>query len=156
MSHSTHHFDTECASHPDCPLCRRIVEHRDAASPFVIHEFEHSLFVVGEHQFHEGYAQLWFKRHVREIHELDISLQTALFGELMAATQALVKTFEPWKMNHACYGNQVQHIHWHLFPRYDSRPDHLQHPWLHADEFKNHAIEAAQAATLARSIRCNL
>jgi diadenosine tetraphosphate (Ap4A) HIT family hydrolase len=97
-----------------------------------------------------------FKQHVRELHELKLEMQGALFAELMTATRAIAATFGPWKMNHSCYGNQVPHIHWHIFPRYDSEPDHLNHPWLHADEFKQHEIDAAQAQEIARSIRDNL
>ena len=74
----------------------------------------------------------------------------------MAATNALVQTFHPWKMNHACYGNAEAHVHWHLFPRYDTRSDHRNNPWLHAAEFKDHLIEVQTAQALARRVRGNL
>ena len=58
-----------------------------------------------------------------------------MFAELMAAGRAVADAFRPWKMNYSCYGNQVPHVHWHLFPRYESDPDRLQQPWAHADRF---------------------
>jgi diadenosine tetraphosphate (Ap4A) HIT family hydrolase len=140
----------------NCPLCERIAQFANGDHPHFIHEFEYSYLLVGDHQYHKGYCVLLFKQHVRELHDLEPSVQSALFSELMTATQTIAKTFEPWKMNHSCYGNQVPHIHWHIFPRYDSQPDHLNHPWLHADEFKQHEIDATQAREIARSIRHHL
>ena len=93
---------------------------------------------------------------MRELHELEPSAHLALSGELMTAGRAVVETFGPWKMNYACYGNLDPHVHWHLFPRYDSEPDHLHHPWLRAAEFKDHLIDAEAARELAARIRANL
>jgi diadenosine tetraphosphate (Ap4A) HIT family hydrolase len=74
----------------------------------------------------------------------------------MRAGGALVKTFKPWKMNYSCYGNVDPHIHWHLFPRYDSETDHLNHPWLHAAKFTEHLIDAETAQDLAAMVKANL
>jgi diadenosine tetraphosphate (Ap4A) HIT family hydrolase len=93
---------------------------------------------------------------VRELHELTPIVQTALFAELMTATRAIADTFRPWKMNHSCYGNQVPHIHWHIFPRYDTERDHLNHPWLHVDQFKHHEIDANTARELAQRVQAHL
>jgi len=45
----------------------------------------------------------------------------------------------------ACYGDAEPHVHWHLFPRYDTLPDHRRNPWLHCDEFRAHQIDTASA-----------
>lgn len=140
---------------PTCSICQRIALWQSGQNPYFIHEFEHSLF-VGDHQFHRGYALLLLKDHVRELHELQPTIQVALFQELMTAGRALVDSFKPWKMNYSCYGNLDPHIHWHLFPRYDSEPDHLNQPWLHASEFKDHLIDAETARELAAQIKANL
>lgn len=139
-----------------CKICQRIALSRNGNNPSFIHEFDHSILVVGDHQFHPGYALLLLKDHVRELHELGSSVQVALFQELMKAGRAIVDTFDPWKMNYSCYGNADPHIHWHLFPRYDSEPDHRNHPWLHADEFADHLIDAETARGLAERIRAKL
>ena len=139
-----------------CSICRRVTLWRDGSNPHFIHEFENSILVVGDHQFHRGYSLLLLKEHVRELHELDPPVQAALFRELMTAGRALVATFRPWKMNYSCYGNVDPHIHWHLFPRYDTEPDHLNHPWLHAPEFDAHRVDADAARAIAERIRANL
>lgn len=141
---------------PACSICQRVSLWRSEENPFFIHEFKNSIFVVGDHQFHRGYSLLLLKEHVRELHELGSSIQVELFQELMAAGRALVDTFNPWKMNYSCYGNVDPHIHWHLFPRYEKEPDHLNHPWLHASEFKDHLIDSATARKLGEMIKANL
>jgi diadenosine tetraphosphate (Ap4A) HIT family hydrolase len=139
-----------------CSICQRISLWQSGESPYFIHEFKNSIFVVGDHQFHRGYSLLLLKEHVRELHELTPAIQSELFRELMSAGRALVDTFHPWKMNYSCYGNLDPHIHWHLFPRYDSEPDHLNHPWLHAGEFKDHLIDSVAARQLAERIQAKL
>jgi diadenosine tetraphosphate (Ap4A) HIT family hydrolase len=139
-----------------CSICERVSLWRSGNSPYFIHEFERSIFIVGDHQFHRGYSLLLLKDHVRELHELEPSVQVILFRELMVAGRALVDTFNPWKMNYSCYGNVDPHIHWHLFPRYDSEPDHLNHPWLHAAKFKDHLIDSEAARSLGERIKINL
>lgn len=79
------------------------------------------------------------------MHELDPAVFLALSGELLRAGRAIAEAFKPWKMNYSCYGNVDPHIHWHLFPRYESDPDHQNHPWLHAARFKDHTIDAEAA-----------
>jgi diadenosine tetraphosphate (Ap4A) HIT family hydrolase len=138
-------------------MCRRTAAIlTEDGSPFLIHEFEHSVFVVGDHQFFRGYCLLLFKGHARELHELKTNVQVALFAELMIAGRAVADTFKPWKMNYSCYGNVVPHIHWHLFPRYDLDPHREQVPWFYAGEFENHLINAPTARNTAAKIKENL
>ncbi|HMP17684.1 MAG TPA: hypothetical protein PKD72_11720, partial [Gemmatales bacterium] len=37
---------------------------------------------------------------------------------------------KPRKINYEWLGNQVPHLHWHLFPRQSEDPHHLQAVWL--------------------------
>ena len=139
-----------------CSICRRVSLWQDGENPHFIHEFEHSIFVLGDHQFHKGYSLLLLKEHVRELHELEPNVQVALFQELMAAARAVSAAFKPWKMNYSCYGNVDPHIHWHLFPRYDSEPDYLNHPWLHSAEFKDYPVDSETARELGEKIKAHL
>jgi diadenosine tetraphosphate (Ap4A) HIT family hydrolase len=139
-----------------CTICRRVSLWRGGRNPYFIHEFKHSIFVVGDHQFHRGYSLLLLKEHVRELHELEEAVFMALSQELLQAGRAIVETFNPWKMNYSCYGNVDPHTHRHLFPRYESEPDHLNHPWLHASELKGHLIDTVTAQDLGKRIKEHL
>jgi diadenosine tetraphosphate (Ap4A) HIT family hydrolase len=140
----------------ECLICERIRRWRAGDNPYVIAEFTHSVFVVGDHQFHRGYCLLLLKEHVRELHELSPVVQQALFEELMRSGRAVFEAFEPWKMNYACYGNAEEHVHWHIFPRYDSESDHRRNPWLHSAEFTNHLLSPDQAREIASRVQDRL
>lgn len=144
------------AMNDSCRICDRVALWRGGRSPYFIHEFEHSIFVVGDHRFHKGYCLLLLKDHVRELHDLAPPVQSALFRELMTAGEALVSVFKPWKMNYSCYGNADPHVHWHLFPRYADDPERESHPWLHSPEFKEHLVDEATAREYSERIRAGL
>jgi diadenosine tetraphosphate (Ap4A) HIT family hydrolase len=140
----------------DCLICKRVEWWRRGENPYFVREFEHSILVVGDHQFHRGYCLVLLKEHVRELHELDPLVQGGLWQEVMCAGQAVVRAFQPWKMNYACYGNAEPHVHWHLFPRYDTEPDHTRNPWLHCDQFKQHRVTHDAARQLVERVRAEL
>jgi len=139
-----------------CPLCARAARCASGEERHLVHEFRHSFLLVGDHQYHKGYCVLVHKQHVREIHNLPDEIQQAHFRELMASARAIEGAFTPWKLNFSCYGNQVPHIHWHIFPRYEDDPDRLHQPWFHSDEFARRTISPDQAAALAQVLRKHL
>ena len=44
--------------------------------------------------------------------------------------RAIERAFHPRKVNYELLGNQVPHLHWHLFPRYDHDPEVLKPVWF--------------------------
>lgn len=139
----------------DCLICDRVLMAREGRNPYLIAEMEHSFFVVGDHQFHDGYSLVLLKDHVREPYDLPSDVQTQQFGEVMRAARALSATFRPWKLNYACYGNFEPHVHWHIFARYEDDPDRTSNPWLHADRFGDRVITSDEARKVATRIRAN-
>lgn len=105
-----------------CLICERVAFAKQGRNPHLIAEMEHSYFVVGDHQFHRGYALVLLKEHVREPFDLPDGVQGEHFVEVMRAAKALQATFDPWKLNFSCYGNAEPHVHWHLVPRYKDDP----------------------------------
>lgn len=135
----------------NCNICKRLKQF--ASDPALVYEFPNSVLLLGNHQYFQGYCILLYKRHVRELHELDSDTQAALNRELMISTASVAETVKPWKMNHACLGNQDQHIHWHIIPRHESEADRHCNPWKHADEFERWIISEPQQRELAAKIR---
>jgi len=115
---------------------------------------EHTYFVVGDHQFHEGYALVLLKEHIREPFELSPEVQREHFAEVMRAAKALQDTFRPWKLNYSCYGNAEPHVHWHIFPRYEGDPNR-GNPWRDAARFSERSITPEQAREIAARVRGN-
>ncbi len=137
----------------DCLICERLSMWEANTNPYFIHEFPHSIFVVGDHQYFRGYSLLLYKQHVRELHDLPQEVQTTLFQEVMVATNAIVQTFQPYKMNHLSAGNAEPHVHWHLLPRRADEESPNHHPFVHVDQFNNYRITADEAQRIAARIR---
>jgi diadenosine tetraphosphate (Ap4A) HIT family hydrolase len=137
----------------DCPLCRQVARFRAAENPFFIHEFEHTIAILCDHQFYPGYSIVVLKDHVRDMHELPTEVQQGVFSDVMRMGAAVQAQYRPWKMNYACYGNQDPHIHWHIIPRYESDPQHRAQPWVNSALFDQAKISEAQAEVLSKELR---
>lgn len=141
-------------------ICERVDLFKKGENPYLIHEFENSYFVIGDHQFYQGYSLLLFKMHVRELHELSEQEYLGLSHELLVASKAIHKTFSPWKMNHQCLGNKDQHVHWHIVPRYESDKYHKTLPmtdYMKGEvDLSKYIIDHTEAKRLATLVRENL
>ena len=62
-------------------------------------------------------------------------------------TQALETCFTPHKLNYELLGNQVPHLHWHLFPRYRHDSDALKPVWLALDRAERDNAERQRLET---------
>ena len=71
-----------------------------------------------------GYSiVIWRGRHVAEPTELDPEEAAAYWRELLRVGRALEERFEPVKLNYELLGNSLPHLHTHVMPRYDGRPE---------------------------------
>ncbi len=139
-----------------CPLCDRVIQCQNKSYQYLIHEFKHSYFVLGEHQFYEGYSLLVAKDHYREMTDLPAVIQGEFFQEMMLASKVIEQTFKPTKMNMCSLGNVVPHLHWHFFPRYQTDPDFKNPPWLQMHLFDSAKISPAAAFPLIQKIRAQM
>lgn len=139
-----------------CPLCEREQLLRQGAYPYLIHEFEHSWWLLGEHQYYDGYSVLLLKGHAREMTELPAQRSQAVFGELLRAQACVERALAPFKMNLCSLGNVVDHVHWHLFPRYQNDPKRENPPWLQMGEFSSKNISPEQAQVTIEKFRSSL
>ena len=56
--------------------------------------------------------------------------------------RAIEETFRPLKLNYELLGNQVPHLHWHLFPRSADDAERLKPVWLALDRAERDEAEA--------------
>jgi diadenosine tetraphosphate (Ap4A) HIT family hydrolase len=64
------------------------------------------------------------------LYHLDDESRRAYYDEMCDVASTIARVFNPRKMNYELLGNQVPHLHWHLFPRYSDDPDFLKPVWL--------------------------
>ena len=136
-----------------CLLCDRIEAIKKNEYPFLIHEFEESYLLLGEHQFYKGYCVLLSKSHFREMTDMPRDRREKLFHEMMIAHQAIQNVFRPKKMNLSSLGNVVDHIHWHFFPRYESDPNFKNPPWLQMKDFDGAKPTQEEAREVMRMLK---
>ncbi len=115
---------------PDCLFCRRL-----AALPAedMVWQFPQSAAFLGPWQFYHGYCVLVARNHATELSGLEETVRRAYLDELCLLARAIEECFHPHKLNYELLGNQVPHLHWHLFPRSAADPDALKPVWLALD-----------------------
>jgi diadenosine tetraphosphate (Ap4A) HIT family hydrolase len=116
-----------------CPFCdklARLVRLADLPADELIWQTPNSVVLLGPWQFFHGYCILVARKHVAELHHLNSDERNAFVDDLCRLAAAIEAEFQPRKLNCELLGNQVPHLHWHLFPRYRSDVNHLQAVWL--------------------------
>jgi diadenosine tetraphosphate (Ap4A) HIT family hydrolase len=118
---------------PDCSFCRQLAGLDPLPEAGLVWRFPHSLAVLGRWQFYRGYCVLIARRHARELHDLADHERRGYLEEMCLLARAIAEGLRPHKLNYELLGNQVPHLHWHLFPRALDDPARLDPVWLAVD-----------------------
>lgn len=65
-----------------------------------------------------GFCRVIWNAHVKEMTDLAIEDRSTLMRAVCQVEAALREVMQPEKINLACLGNMVPHLHWHLIPRF--------------------------------------
>lgn len=65
-----------------------------------------------------GLCRVIWNAHVKEMTDLAIEDRSTLMRAVCQVEAALREIMQPEKINLACLGNMVPHLHWHLIPRF--------------------------------------
>jgi diadenosine tetraphosphate (Ap4A) HIT family hydrolase len=96
----------------------------------LVWQFPNGVALLGPWQYYHGYCVLVSRRHATELSGLPAEERRAYLDEMCLLARAIEECFRPRKVNYELLGNQVPHLHWHLFPRYSYDPDTLRPVWL--------------------------
>jgi diadenosine tetraphosphate (Ap4A) HIT family hydrolase len=144
-------------SDPACPFCMKLARPDLVASDELVWTFPHSVALLGPWQFYHGYCLVVSRTHARELGDLPDDERRAYLDEMCLVARAISQAFAPHKLNYELLGNQVPHLHWHLFPRPADDPAGLAPVWLaldaaERDEALNRRLQTgpeSRAATVA-------
>lgn len=140
----------------DCEICRRIDSCRDGTHPGLIAEMDTGFAVLGDSQFFLGYSLLLCKQPVTELDELDPETRLRHLQEMSQLADAVRRVVTPHKLNYEALGNQVHHLHWHVFPRRLSDPDPRMPVWgqmPQSDEAVKYRFDPTRHAGLVADLR---
>jgi diadenosine tetraphosphate (Ap4A) HIT family hydrolase len=142
----------------DCPFCRKLAALDGLPPDEVVWQFPQSVVLLGPWQFYHGYCLLVSRRHATELFHLDATQRHAYLDELTLLARAISDCFRPQKLNYELLGNQVPHLHWHLFPRYREDADALQPVWVALDRAAHdeHERQRLQTGPLDRAATAEL
>ena len=136
-----------------CPLCRDVAAAVAGDLDRLVAVREHSIIVVGEHQFFPGYCMVVARHHAREMHDLPPEIQREIFDDVMTLGRAIEHAFTPLKMNYVSLGNVVEHLHWHVIPRRADEADPKAHPWAESARFTEKKTTPGEARRVSRLIQ---
>ena len=140
-------------SDPTCPFCRKLAGDNVRRGEELVWTFPHSVVLLGPWQFYHGYCVVVSRTHARELGDLMDNERRAYLDEMCLVARAITQAFSPHKLNYELLGNQVPHLHWHLFPRSTDDPARLAPVWLalEAAEFDDESSKRLQTGPEPRS-----
>lgn len=78
---------------------------------------------------HPGFCRVILQWHVREMTDMTDSERGEFMRIVFAVEHVQRKLLSPEKINLACFGNKVAHVHWHVIPRFRSDPHYPNPVW---------------------------
>jgi len=75
-----------------------------------------------------------YKNHVQDMAEIGLPELLHIDAEMLSIIKAIKRIFNADLINVASLGNQVQHLHWHIIPRYKDDPNWGNPPWPHGQK----------------------
>ena len=136
-----------------CPFCEKLSRLDTLPDDELVWQFPHSVALLGPWQDYTGYCILVARRHAHELFHLTAVERRSFLDEMCLLARAIHQVTSPRKINYELLGNQVPHLHWHLFPRRHDDPDHLKPVWLSLEHAEQDAAVRARLQSGPRSRR---
>jgi diadenosine tetraphosphate (Ap4A) HIT family hydrolase len=113
-----------------CSACDRIARIAAGRNPDLVATLTESYVTLADEQAYRGYCILLLKDHQDHLDHLPLDRQARLWEDVARVATVLRREFQPVRLNYACLGNLVTHVHWHVIPRHADDPE-PQHPiWV--------------------------
>jgi diadenosine tetraphosphate (Ap4A) HIT family hydrolase len=130
-----------------CPFCVKLARLETLPADEVVWRFPQSVALLGPWQFYHGYCILISRQHATELNQLPMTERRTYLDEMCLLAAAIEGCFQPDKLNYELLGNQVPHLHWHLFPRWRRDPHTLRPVWLALDRAERDETERQRLQT---------
>ncbi|HJQ84792.1 MAG TPA: HIT family protein [Candidatus Binatia bacterium] len=139
-----------------CSACARVASIAAGTNPDFIATLAESHVTLADEQAYPGYCILLLKDHHEHLAELPRERQSRLWDDVAQVAGALQRELAPVRINYACLGNFVTHVHWHVIPRYADDPE-AQHPiWVRPLAERRMTLPEAERRRLVARLRAAL
>lgn len=146
----------------DTLIHRRVAAARRGESPHVIARMRSGWVVAHDRQVVRGCCVLLPDPVVLDLNVLESAERLQFLADMATVGDALLAVTGAKRINYEILGNSEPALHAHVFPRYDSEPEHLRsrpvwfYDWSKAPEFDPSSqasfIEAVAAALRERAV----
>lgn len=123
-----------------CPLCEQAGGELAVEGP----QWRIVLADDPDSQAFPGFTRVIWQEHCREMTDLPAPAQAELMRVVFAVEALMREHLQPDKINLASLGNQVDHLHWHVIPRWRA-DSHFPRPVWAAAEPGREAFKLAPA-----------
>jgi len=107
---------------PDCLYCTRNQLQHDLM--IEICDLNVSTLFLFKEQTYHGRCVLAYKDHANQLFELTDADRNAFMADVARVAKVLTTAFNPVKINMGAYSDKLQHLHFHLAPKYVDGPDY--------------------------------
>ena len=106
---------------PDCLYCTRNQLQHDLM--IEICDLSVSTLFLFKEQTYYGRCVVAYKDHANQLFELSDADRNAFMADVAHVAKVLTTAFNPVKINMGAYSDKLQHLHFHLAPKYVDGPD---------------------------------
>lgn len=132
----------------DCFYCTRNQELADLM--IEVCKLPHSTVYLFRNQFFTGRCVVAYNQgHPRELYDLTPAERAGFMDEVAQVAAALDRLFHPDKINYAIFGDKVDHLHFHVVPKYRDNSEWGK-PFPVNPDAKKTLSEAGYAELIAR------
>ena len=139
-----------------CGICAAIDRIKAGEFRDLVAELNSCYVILGDAQYYRGYCILFAKIHATELYLMPADVARALFDEMRLTAEAIAAVVKPWKMNYECLGNSEPHVHWHLFPRYETDELRRGPIWMRPESERKLSLDESDRRALVASIQREL
>lgn len=136
-----------------CRGCEWVDLVRRGRHPDLIAELSESYVLLADEQAYRGYCLLLSKEHHEHLTALPLERQLRLYEDVARVAAAIMRELEPNRLNYACLGNFMTHVHWHVIPRRPEDPEPLHPIWVRPLDERRRALPAAERSELIGRLR---
>jgi diadenosine tetraphosphate (Ap4A) HIT family hydrolase len=136
-----------------CIGCERVARSQSGRNADFVAALSESVVTLADEQAYRGYCILYLKDHAEDLAALSFERQSRLWDDVARVADALQRVVAPVRINYACLGNMLRHVHWHVTPRHADDPE-PQHPiWVRPLAERRVALPAADRQELVKALR---
>ena len=136
-----------------CPACDRLDRIARNADPEFVATLSESHVVLADEQLYRGYCILFLRDHAEHLADLSLDRQQRVWDDVARVAAAVRKAVEPVRLNYACLGNFVTHVHWHVIPRHADDPEPMNPIWVRPLSERRPALPGSERERLVTELR---